>query len=89
MKNLKRLGVSFTLMCVLAVVALGGETSAPPCAPPEPGETSAPPCAAAQMSLDDSAAPGEVNSPPASSTGSEYAFSDLALSLAQSLLSLF
>ena len=37
MKNLKRLGVSFTLMCVLAVVALGGETNAPPCAT-EPGE---------------------------------------------------
>src|SRR5258708_39537795 len=85
MKNLKRLGVSFTLMCVLAVVAFGGETSAPPCAPPEPGETSAPPCAAAPLS-GDSLTPGETNSPPASNTGDSPLVTEVALDLLQSVL---
>ena len=86
MKNLKRLGVSFTLMCVLAVVALGGETNAPPCAT-EPGETQSPPCAAGQMSSDDSVAPGETSAPPAANAGSEFSITDLA-NLLQSVLSL-
>ena len=88
MKNLKRLGVSFTLMCVLAVVAFGGETSAPPCAPPEPGETSAPPCAAAPLS-GDPLAPGETSAPPASNTGDAASITELALDLVQSALLLF
>ena len=65
MKNLKRLAVSFTLMFVLAVAAFAGETSSPPCAPPEPGETSSPPCASAQMTSDNSASPGDTQAPPA------------------------
>jgi hypothetical protein len=88
MKNLKRLGVSFTLMCVLAVVALGGETSAPPCAT-EPGETQSPPCAAAQMLPGNSVDPGQTSTPPAASAGTEFSVSDMALSLVQSVLSIF
>jgi hypothetical protein len=65
MRNLKRLVVSLSLMSVLAMVALAGETQTPPCAPPNPGETEAPPCSSAQMATDDSVAPGETSTPPA------------------------
>ena len=61
MNHLKRLGLTFTLMSVLAVAALAGET--PPCVP---GELSSPPCPA--QSDDDSAEPGETSTPPASDT---------------------
>jgi hypothetical protein len=88
MKNLKRLGVSATLMFVLAVVAYAGETQSPPCAPPEPGETSAPPCAAAPIS-GDPLAPGETSAPPASNTGDAASITELALDLVQSALLLF
>src|ERR1051326_894620 len=61
MEKLKRLGFSFTLMCVLTVVALAGETNAPPCVPP--GETQGPPCSS-QAVTDSSTDPGETNAPP-------------------------
>ena len=86
MKNLKRLGVSVTLLCVLSLTALAGETSSPPCAPPDPGETNSPPCAAAQVAPDDSVIPGQTDTPPASNSGAEYSIArevvlDLALLL--------
>lgn len=59
MKNLRKLGLSFTLIAVLSTAVFAGETLAPPCVP---GETLAPPCAAQS---DDSAVPGETHSPPA------------------------
>ena len=65
MRNLKRLVVSLSLMSVLAITAFAGETSSPPCAPPDPGETAAPPCSSAQMMTEDSVVPGETESPPA------------------------
>jgi len=89
MKNLKRLGVSATLLFVLSVVAFAGETQSPPCAPPEPGETQSPPCAAAQMTGDDSLAPGETNSPPAINAGDPSSVTEVALDLLQSVLLLF
>lgn len=89
MKNLKRLSVSFTLMCVLTVGTFAGETSSPPCAPPAPGETSSPPCATAQMITDYSVAPGETNSLPASNTGADYSIAEVAVDLLQSVLLLF
>ncbi len=88
MKNLKRLGVSITLMFVLAVAAFAGETSAPPCAPPDPGETSAPPCTA-PMTAGDSIAPGETNSPPALNAGDTPSVAEVAIDLLQSVLLLF
>lgn len=87
MKNLKRLGVSVTLMCLLASIALAGETSAPPCA--APGETSAPPCAAAQIMSDDSLAAGETSSPSASNTTDAVSLNEVAFDLVQSVLLLF
>ena len=89
MKNLKRLGVSATLMFVLSVVAFAGETQSPPCAPPEPGETQSPPCAVAQLTRDDSLAPGETSSTPASNAGGASSVTEAALDLLQSVLSLF
>ena len=89
MKNLKRLGVSFTLISVLAMAAFAGELQTPPCAPPEPGETQAPPCATAQMLPGDSLAPGETSSPPASNAGDASSVTEVALDLLQSVLLLF
>ena len=83
MRNLKLLGISVTLLCVMSMTAFAGDTSSPPCAP---GETISPPCASAQLVPDDSVIPGETNSPPASDSGAEYSIAremvvDLALLL--------
>ena len=84
MKSLKRLGVSVTLLCVLSLTTLAGETDSPPCA--APGSTNSPPCAAAQFVPDDSVIPGQTDTPPASNSGAEYSIArevvvDLALLL--------
>jgi hypothetical protein len=81
MKNLKRLGLAFALTLVLALSASAGITETPPCAPPDPGITETPPCAAAQMSPDDSAAPGTALSTPASNTVDIVSVVDAALNL--------
>jgi hypothetical protein len=57
MKHLRRLFLSFTLMCVLAGATFGGETQSPPCAP---GETNTPPCVVETVN-DDSAPLGETS----------------------------
>ena len=81
MKNLKRLGISVTLLCLLAMTALAGETNSPPCSN-DPGSTNSPPCAAAQVAPDDSVIPGDTNSPPASNSGAEYSVAEMAVDLA-------
>ena len=65
MNNLKRLVVSLSLMSVLAITALAGELGSPPCM--DPGITQCPPapCSSAQMTTEDSTAPGETAAPPA------------------------
>ena len=67
MSNLRRLVVTICLTAVLAITAFAGETSGPPCAPPDPGETSGPPCSSSQITTDDST-PGETLTPPAADT---------------------
>ena len=62
MTNLKRLVLSLSLMSILAVTALAGETSAPPCVP---GQIETPPCSGQNIS-GGSTAPGETSGPPAS-----------------------
>ncbi len=89
MKNLKRLGISLILICVLATAAFAREVNSPPCAPPEPGTVNSPPCAAAQITADDSVAPGETQSPPASNAGDTASVAELAADLLQSVLLLF
>jgi hypothetical protein len=83
MKNLKLLGISVTLLCVMSMTAFAGETISPPCAP---GETISPPCAVAQTAPDGSVIPGETSSPPASDSAAAYSVArevvvDLALLL--------
>jgi hypothetical protein len=81
MKNLKRIGLSVLLLCVMAMTALAGETSSPPCAP---GETSSPPCSAAQNTSDDSTV--QTDSASASVVSEENSLRDLATEIAQQLL---
>jgi hypothetical protein len=64
MNKLGRLGLSFTLVAVLATAVFAGETPSPPCVP---GETLAPPCTAQPLN-DDSTDPGETLTPPAAPT---------------------
>jgi len=89
MKNLRKLGLSFTLIFALAAAAFAGETPTGPCAPPAPGETTTGPCATGQMIPDDSVAPGSTNSPPASDTGDDYAITEVAVDLLEHMLLLF
>ena len=81
MKNLKRIGISITLLCLMAMTVVAGETSSPPCAP---GETSSPPCAIAQNASDDSIV--QTDSASASVVNEENSLRDLATEIAQQLL---
>ena len=80
MTNLRKLGMSFTLIAVLFTAAFAGETNAPPCAP---GETNAPPCSSQSVS-DDSTTPGEILTPTALDTLVDV--TDIAETLLWSLL---
>jgi hypothetical protein len=51
-------------MSVLAITAFAGDPIGPQCTP-DPGIIPTPPCAAAQMTTDDSAMDGIIQSPPA------------------------
>ena len=84
MRNLKLLGISVTLLCVMSMTAFAGDTTSPPCAP---GETISPPCANAQSTADDSIAPGATNSPPASEV--EVSVTELAVDLLVDTLLIF
>ena len=67
MNHLKRLGLTFTLMSVLAVTTFAGETETPPCAP---GQTESPPCSSQPTNPGQTdtppAAPGQTEAPPVS-----------------------
>ncbi len=84
MKNLKRLGAMVVLTLVFSLSAFAGETSTPPCAPPEPGETQTPPCTGGQAISDNS---GLVSTPSASDSG--YLVAEAAITLFESLLPLY
>ena len=86
MKNLRRLGITVTLLCVLSMTAFAGDTTSPPCAP---GQTEGPPCASSQVTEDDSIVPGSTNSPPASSSETEYSIAEATADLLLNLLFLF
>jgi hypothetical protein len=86
MKNLRRLGISVTLVCALSMTAFAGDTTSPPCAP---GETTSPPCVAAQVTDDESVVPGSTNSPPASSSETEYSIAEATVDLLMNVLFLF
>lgn len=83
MSNLKRLGPSVTLICLLSLTTLAGDTNSPPCAP---GDTMTPPCASAPVTADDSVVPGATNSPPASNPTAEYSITELVVDLVDTLM---
>ncbi len=62
MNHLTRLGLTFTLMSVLAAAAFAGETESPPCTP---GQTNSPPCVAQSVN-DNPVVPGQTEGPPTS-----------------------
>ncbi len=78
MKNLRKLGAAVALTCVLGLPALAGETSTPPCAPPDPGETSTPPCAAAPSNMGTSTV-----------ASNETSFTEIAANVLLNVLPLF
>jgi hypothetical protein len=90
MKNLRKLGAAVVLTSVIALSAFAGETSTPPCAPPEPGQIETPPCAAALSDMDTptgwSTAPGDMGTPAVSS---ETSFTEIATDVLLNCLSLF
>jgi hypothetical protein len=84
MKKLAKLAAVVGLTLSFGLVALGGETQAPPCPPPDPGETQAPPCAVANITGDDS---GTELQTVQTSDSIDYA-TEATLELVQSVMSL-
>jgi len=83
MKNLKLLGISVTLLCVLSMTAFADNNSS--CAP---GSTNSPPCAMSQITLDEPETSTETV--PSASTGEPiYSVTEVAVELLQSVLLLF
>jgi hypothetical protein len=80
MKNLRRLGAAVVLTGLLGLSAFAGESSTPPCAPPEPGESSTPPCVA-QMASNDTTTPGQMDTPPAPNTVEFLSVAEMAINL--------
>jgi len=85
MKNLKLLGISVTLLCVLSITAFAGDTNSPPCAP---GDTNSPPCAMSQISADEPETSTDTVAP-ASTAEPSYLVSEVTVALLQSVLLLF
>jgi hypothetical protein len=79
MKNLRKLGLSLTLMSVLSVTAFAGETDTPPCTP---GETGTPPCTS-QAVTNDSVDPNQL---PSTQSSESLKLIDLAEDVVWSLL---
>ena len=80
MKTLRRLGLSATLVCVLATVVFAE------CEPPKPGQTNTPPCAEAQIAPDNDAVP---NSASPQSSAAEAWVVEVTIDLIESALSIF
>ena len=84
MKNLKRLGISVTLLCLLAVPVFADGTDS--CAP---GSTNSPPCASRQVISDAPVPSGETISLPAPNSEAEYWSAHAAVDLLMNALLLF
>jgi hypothetical protein len=65
---------------------MAGETSSPPCAPPEGGETSSPPCVASEILPGDANGNQAINNTQAPGTES---INQIAFDLLQTLLTIF
>ena len=84
MKKLAKLAAVVGLTLSFGLVALGGETQAPPCPPPDPGETQAPPCSGANSLIDD----GQTDMQTAQNSDSIDYVTKATLELVQSVMSL-
>ncbi len=62
MRKLRKLSAAVALTFAFALSAFAGETSTPPCAPPEPGQVETPPC---------QVAPGDMGTPTETSTSGD------------------
>jgi hypothetical protein len=82
MKKLTRLIAVVGLTLSFGLVALGGETQAPPCSN-NPGETQAPPCSSSQYSSDES---GQADTQTSDLTNSVV--TEATVEILQSVLSL-
>ncbi len=84
MNHLKRLSVALALTLVLAASAFA-------CGTPDPGQTQTPPCAVANSiaNPDDAAVPAEFLTPSESSAETVASVAKVAMSLFESLLSIF
>lgn len=85
MNNLKRLGISVTLLCALSITVFAGDTISPPCAP---GDTISPPCAMSQIAPDEPETSTDTVAA-ASTAEASYFLSELTVDLLQSVLLLF
>lgn len=85
MKTLRKIISVLVLTLMLGLPAFAGETSTPPCAPPQPGETSTPPCQGA------AAAPGDSGTPTVSSTATaaDETLTEIVTDVLESMLSIF
>jgi len=73
MKNVKRLGAAMALTCVLGLSAFGQMCV--------PGQASTWPCAAAQPIPGDPAAPGQLETPPATNAVDVLSVAEAAMNL--------
>ena len=80
MKTLKRLAAAIALTFVFAFAAF---------ADCPPGEMGTPACSSAQITPDDPAAPGEIQTPPASNAETAFTISDATIVVLLSALSVF
>ena len=84
MKKLAKLAAVVGLTLSFGLVAIGGETQAPPCPNPDPGETQAPPCSGANLMGDDS----QTDTQTAQTSDSIDYVTEATLELVQSVMSL-
>lgn len=85
MKNLRKLGATCVLTCILALSAYAGQIPTPPCASTEPGQIPTPPCAEQQ-------APGDMGTPTASTATGDMgtlSFTEIAADVLLNFLPLF
>jgi hypothetical protein len=88
-KTLKTLSLALTLTGFLAVSAMAGETSSPPCQQPDPGEVNSPPCVVGAQVPEDLNITGQPTTPSDSATVADYLATETAVDFLQSVLALF
>lgn len=89
MKNLRKLGATVLLICVLALSAFAGQIPTPPCESPEPGQIPTPPCATAPGDMETPTVASTAGGDVATTTNSETSFTEIAANVLLNFLPLF